>query len=161
MGRNRQETPEECTRNAQAMPLAWGGYIIRPSDPKFTDRRQAPNDCGIYAWYTRDCELMYVGRSKAISTRLVQHDKGTNFCGGRPTYYSYRLIPEHLVSGVENAHIRALNPRENMYAEGWSVAFGEELEAAIQRAWREVLPAQTASLEKKYTALAEQIAARL
>jgi hypothetical protein len=56
-----------------AMPLEWGGYIIRPSDEKHSSYAGFPNEPGIYAMYSRVGDLMYVGRSVAIATRLRQH----------------------------------------------------------------------------------------
>lgn len=160
MGRKRQETPEECTRNAQGMPLAWGGYIIRPADQKHEDIRLAPNTSGIYAWYARNGYLMYVGRSVNIAARLRQHRAGTCFTA-TPSLYSFRRVPEHLIAGVEGAHIRTLSPIENRAGESRSTPFQQEMEAAIDAAWCDALPVQIAWLNDAYTKLNEQIAAQL
>lgn len=159
MGRKRQETAEECTETAQGMPLAWGGYIIRPTDRKYGDIRQAPNTSGIYAWYAQNGYLMYVGRSVQIATRLRQHQM-TSFTA-RPSLFSFREVPERLIAAVEGAHIRVLAPIENRAGESRSTSFQKELEAAIEAEWRDVLPVQTEWLEAAYMKIAEQIAASL
>jgi hypothetical protein len=165
MGRKRRESAEVYTRSAQDMrradpPLIWGAYIIRPTDRKYEDIREAPNAPGIYAWYSRAGDLMYVGRSVAIASRLRQHQRRTAFWA-TPSLYSYRLVPPELVAGVEVAHIDALSPRENRSKDSASTPFQDALTAAIEAAWQDVLSAQQARLDAAYTKLAEQIAARL
>jgi hypothetical protein len=143
------------------LPLTWGGYIIRPTDAKYRDIREAPNECGIYGWYSGDGDLMYVGRSVAIATRLRQHRLGTHFMGGEPAYFSFKLVPERFVAGVEVAHIRTLEPPENTLMESRSVPFWDALVAAIDSIWADDLPRQRARLDARYTELAEQIARSL
>jgi hypothetical protein len=156
-----QESPGICTQSAHDVrPLDWGAYIIRPTDQKHEDIYAAPNVPGIYAWYSRAGDLMYVGRSVAIATRLRQHRQGTVF-DATPSLYSYRLIPFELMAGVEVAHIDTLSPPENRYRDSYSTPFQHDLEAAIEAIWRDVLPAQRERLHAGYMRLAEQIAARL
>lgn len=141
-------------------PLEWGAYIIRPSDQKYEDIRRAPNEPGIYAWYSRRGDLMYIGRSVAIATRLRQHQTGTCFTM-TPTLFSFRVVPRELMSGVEVAHIDTLAPPENRYRDSFSTPFQDELERAIDAAWRDVLADQKARVYAAYSAYIEQIAARL
>lgn len=140
--------------------MEWGAYIIRPTDRKYEDIREAQNEPGVYAWYSRRGDLMYIGRSVAIATRLHQHRTGTAFTM-TPSLFSFRVVPRELVAGVEVAHIDALDPPENRSRDSSSTPFQDELEAAIDAAWRDVLPAQKERVYAAYTAYLEQIAARL
>lgn len=144
----------------QPSPLEWGGWIIRPTDAKHEDIRSAPNTSGIYAWYAKNGYLMYVGRSVRIATRLRQHREGTCFTA-TPSLFSYREVPEHLIAGVEAAHINALNPIENRAGESRSTPFREAMEAALEAAWRDVLPVQREWLNAAYMRLAQEFAASL
>jgi hypothetical protein len=156
MGRKRRETAEECTRNAQEMPLAWGGYIIRPTDRRYADIREAPNTSGIYAWYAKNGYLMYVGRSVQIATRLRQHQM-TSFTA-RPSLFSFLEVPDRLIAAVEGAHIRVLAPIENRAGESRSTSFQKEMEAAIEAEWRDVLPVQTEWLDAAYSRIMAAVA---
>jgi hypothetical protein len=145
-----------------AMPLEWGGYIIRPSDEKHSSYAGFPNEPGIYAMYSRVGDLMYVGRSVAIATRLRQHAQGTYFFGGSPSMYSFKLVPEPLITAVEVAHIKALEPPENVLREsGGKISLIETMVPAIHQIWAYELPRQRARLDTYYRETAEQIAARL
>lgn len=145
----------------EPLPLEWGGYIIRPTDEKHQSFAGFPNAPGVYALYTSVGDLMYVGRSVAIATRLRQHD-GTAFWGGKPSLYSFRLVPLGFIAAVECAHIQALAPPENQFMEvGGHAAMRRPMISAIERIWREALPAQRERLDAAYTVIAEQIAARL
>lgn len=159
MVRKRHESPEECTRIAHD-PLDWGGWFIRPTDRKYENIREAPNTPGIYAWYARNGYLMYVGRSVNIATRLRQHREGTCFMA-TPSLFSFREVPDRLIAGVEAAHILALSPIENRAGETSRTPFHDAMMAAIDAAWRDVLPAQKTWLDAAYTKLMEEIAARL
>jgi hypothetical protein len=152
---------EYSPASAVIQPLEWGGYIIRPDDAKFKNVADAPNDPGIYGWYTADQDLVYIGRSTAIASRLRQHQRRTFFWGGDPVFFSFRTVPLTLIAGVECAHIRALGTMENSFMESKSVAFGADLETAIQQAWEKVFTEQRDRVSARYHALAEKIAARL
>src|SRR5213592_540796 len=97
---------------------------------------------GIYAWYTRNGYLMYVGRSANISNRLRQHQQGTCFTA-TPSLFSYRLVPERLIAGVEAAHLLALDPIENRAGEARRAPFHDAMMQAISSAWCEALSVQT------------------
>ena len=163
----RRGSPVDCTDIAldlhgiDVMPLVWGGYIIRPADTKYSNVYDAPNAPGIYGWYTSKGDLMYIGRSVAIQTRLRQHERQTVFWGGSPTYYSYKLVPECALLPVEVAHIKALQPVENQFLEAGYPSVQDQMIPAIKQVWGDELPRQKARLESQYRALAEQIASRL
>lgn len=144
-----------------ANPLTWGGYIIRPTDPKFTDIRQAPNVPGIYAMYTKDGDLMYVGRSVAISDRLWQHKRRSHFVDARPVFYSWREVPEFAIAGVEVAHIKALTPIENRFMEAGVHAIHDQMMEAISATWADCLPEMKRRIDENLTRDLEQIASRL
>ncbi len=144
-----------------AMPLTWAGYIIRPTDEKYADVADAPQESGIYGWYTSHGDLMYVGRSNSIRSRLRQHERGTIFLGGRPTFYSYKLVPDCAIVGVEVAHIKALAPRENSFMEAGCSLLNEQMIAAIEHVWKDAMPVQVARLDAQYSAIIQQIADRL
>jgi hypothetical protein len=161
MGRKRRETPEECTRNAQGLPLAWGGYIIRPTDQKYPSIRHIPDCSGIYGWYTRDGDLMYVGRSRRMRSRLRDHHMPS--FGG--SMLSYRLVPEQYLAGVEMAHIKTLEPYHNDAREAAGLPFWDAMCGAIDAAWQDVWPVMYERVYATERAIvrkvAEQIAARL
>lgn len=143
------------------MPLVWGGYIIRPDDEKFSSYRGFPNEPGIYGMYTKDQDLIYIGRSVAIASRLRQHARRTFFQGGDPSFYSYRLVPECAIMAVEVAHIKALGPRENQFMEVGGCLLREPMTPAVAHVWRDALPVQRARVDARYSEMMEQIAARL
>jgi hypothetical protein len=156
--RKRQESSEICTEIAQdALPLEWGGFIIRPTDRKYTSIHDIPNACGIYAWYSWDGDLLYVGRSRSMSSRLRGHHMPD--WGGR--LLSYRLVPERHLAGVEMAHIKTLGPYHNQALEASSLPFWGAMCSAIDQAWQDVLPAMQERVEARESAIVDQIAARL
>jgi hypothetical protein len=141
--------------------VPWPDWIIRPTDEKLTNIREAPNDAGIYGWYSGDGDLMYIGRSIAIATRLQQHRMSTMFFGGDPVFYSYRLVPYQLIGAVEVAHIDTLDPPENRYRDSYSAPFVPAMCAELRKLWEPVLPAQRARLDARSMEIAQQIASRL
>lgn len=129
------------------MPLAWGGYIIRPDDEKFSDVYSAPQDSGIYGWYSSTGDLVYIGKSVNIAERLIAHKRSTSFMWSRPCFYSYRTIPEQWILGAEAAHIDALWPLENHQAGRSHWAWRKQMAAAIEQIWAPVLPEQRARID--------------
>ena len=142
-------------------PLEWGAYIIRPEDRKHTNTREASNGPGIYAWYTADQDLIYVGQSVHIATRLFQHQTGTFFWLGVPSYFSFREVPLQYLDAVEAAHIRVLAPYENKSWGRGSCEFGAELSAAIQQAWADVRPAQHDRIDAISDRMSEELAEKI
>lgn len=161
MRRTKVSTIDAADRFGGAFPasasLDWGGYIIRPTDRKYPSIHGIPNSSGIYGWYSRDGDLLYIGRSVSMNSRLRDHHMP---CWGG-SMLSYREVPLEYLAGVEMAHIRTLAPYHNVAREGASLPFWKDFCAAIDAAWCEVLPAMQERVEARETAIAEQIAARL
>ena len=139
------------------MPLAWGGYIIRPTDRKYPSIRDIPRASGIYGWYSRDGDLLYVGRSRCMGSRLRDHHMPS--FGG--VMLSYRMVPEQYLDGVEMAHIKTLEPFHNEACEAADTPFWNAMCAAIDAAWRDVWPTMLERVRARETAIHEQIASRL
>jgi hypothetical protein len=137
-------------------PLEWGAYVIRPTDAKVRPQ-DVPNSCGIYAWHSREGDLLYIGRSVSMNSRLRRHHM--------PMYggftLSYRLVPSEYLAGVEMAHIKTLEPFHNAAQESDGLPFWGAMCAAIDAAWRGVWPEMRERVRARESAIAEQIAARL
>jgi hypothetical protein len=159
-GRGSDSIRSAMTRKKRAegpMPLDWAGWIIRPTDQKYPSIYDLPNTSGIYAWYSKEGDLLYIGRSVAMNSRLRQHHMGA--FGGR--MLSYREVPERYLAGVEMAHINTLAPFHNEAREASSLPFWDDMCAAIELAWLDVWPAMNARVAARESAINEQIAARL
>lgn len=154
---SRLRRSEAVALPVEPTPLEWGGWIIRPTDRKYQRSEEIPNSSGIYAWYSREGDLLYVGRSKAMNTRLWDHHMV--FWGG--VLLSYREVPEEYLNGVEMVHIKTLAPSQNVARQAAALPFWGAMSQAIDRAWQDVLPAMKERIAARDTALAEQIAARL
>jgi hypothetical protein len=159
MGRKRQGFAAIHTEIAQEvpLPLEWGGYIIRPTDEKFDSIYDLPNDGGVYAWYSREGDLLYVGRSIEMNSRLRRHHMP--LWGG--VLLSYRIVPDRYLAGVERAHIDALCPYHNVSRESANLPFWGSFCQAIRAAWEDVLPAMKERVRTREHEIAEQIAGRL
>jgi hypothetical protein len=144
------------------MPLDWGGYILRPTDPHYpwSRHRLAPHESGIYALHSCDGDLMYVGRSNDIGGRLLRHKTRSAFSID-PHYFSFRRVPRNLIAAIEVAHIKALCPHENEFEESAATFFTPQLRDAICAAWADVLPEINQRVHERYSQEMEQIAARL
>lgn len=141
----------------EVRPLEWGSYIIRPTDAKLPGISHVPNSSGIYAWYSRQGDLLYIGRSVSMNTRLRRHHM--TLWGG--VLLSYRLVPHHLLAGVEMAHIKTLGPYHNAAEQSDGLPFWDAMCAAIDSAWRDVWPEMSERVRARERAITEQIAARL
>jgi hypothetical protein len=160
MGSKRLESPMVCTESAldrrQRAPLDWGGYILRPTDPKVR-ALDVPNSSGIYAWHSRDGDLLYIGRSVSMNSRLRMH----HMPGFGGFALSYRLVPEEFLAGVEMAHVKTLEPFHNVAHEAAGLPFWDAMCGAIDAAWRDVWPEMRERVQARESAIIEQIAARL
>jgi hypothetical protein len=118
---------------------------------------EVPNSSGIYAWHSRDGDLLYIGRSVSMNSRLRRHHMP---CWGG-AMLSYRLVPGEYLAGVEMAHIKTLEPFHNAAQESDGLPFWGAMCAAIDAAWRGVWPEMRERVRARESAIAEQIAARL
>lgn len=137
-------------------PLDWGGYILRPTDAKVRPQ-DVPNSSGIYGWHSREGDLLYIGRSVTMNSRLRRHHMPV--WGGFSL--SYRLVPAEYLAGVEMAHIKTLEPFHNAAQESDGLPFWDAMCGAIDAAWRDVWPPMRERVRARESAIAEQIAARL
>lgn len=145
------------SEDEQPSPLTWGGFIIRPTDPKFAEFRHVPNVSGVYAWYSRDGDLLYIGRSTSMNSRLRGHHMP--MLGG--VSFSFRPVPYRHLNGVEMAHIDTLRPFQNAGYEAEHLDFWDDFCAAIDSAWRDVLPEQEARVAARNREDAARMAATL
>ncbi|HEV8441560.1 MAG TPA: GIY-YIG nuclease family protein [Methylomirabilota bacterium] len=67
------------------------GFLYNPASV----RRNAPAAAGIYGIFTRR-EWIYIGESKDIQARLLQHLNGDNPCisGSEAASFNFELVPE-------------------------------------------------------------------
>jgi hypothetical protein len=138
-------------------PLEWGAYIIRPTDKKYPRIYDVPNQSGVYAWYSREGDLLYIGRSLSMNSRLRSH----HMPGFGGAMLSYRLVPEKYLAGVEMAHVKTLEPFHNSARESADLPFWGAMCAAIDGAWRDIWPEMYERVRARESAINEQIAARL
>lgn len=108
-------TDEILTIDDIAVPDEWKNLLILPNAELLQDRKQIDNCPGIYAVYGADRQLAYIGKSKAVATRLRDHWLQTFFFNTVPTYFTFREIEDPILQrDMEVAHIHALRPPENM-----------------------------------------------
>jgi|GEM_PF-4003765 len=138
-------------------PLEWADYLIRPTDQKYPTTQGIPNASGVYAWYSRDGDLLYIGRSLTLNTRLRKHHMP--MFGG--VLLSYRPVPDEYLAGVEMAHVKTLEPFHNEAREACGLPFWDDLCRAIDAAWADVLPGMRARVIAHDRETNEQIAAGL
>jgi excinuclease UvrABC nuclease subunit len=76
--------------------------------------RNAPSASGVYALHTAQ-KWVYVGESRDIAARLLDHLNGDNPCiiASSPTHFSYELCPEWERVRRQNALILELQPACN------------------------------------------------
>lgn len=142
-------------------PEVWGEYIIRPTDERLASIGDAPNSPGIYAYYSQDGDLMYIGRSTSIINRLKQHRDETWFSSGRPACYSFRLVPMDVLPGVEMAHVKTLAPFENRSAEARSLPYWDAFCAEIAKCWGDAADDHRERVAARSIKLSEQMAERM
>lgn len=89
----------------------WSRYVLAPSDPYYESWRHIYGvPCGIYALWSEDSGLLYIGLSTNIKSRIRAHEKR----GVIPFQsVSYVEVPDIALQAVETAHIFALSPPYN------------------------------------------------
>lgn len=119
-----------------AIPKCWQNLLILPTDQRFSDIQDLPTDPGLYAMYTQDGRLMYVGKSNNIHHRLRQHERRSFWFNDWPAFYSCRPIEDHvMLHRVEVAHIYALTPSENRRYEPTYWRQHKKMAGLLQKLW--------------------------
>ena len=84
-----------------------------PSVP-LLDRDQLPNAPGIYFALSGTNELYYIGRSRNMRVRWLQHHRYSELCQVSDIRLAFAVVEEqHMLGNLERALIRRLNPPIN------------------------------------------------
>ena len=110
----------------------WRDYILKPTAPLFKKIETDVPGGGVYALFSKDDDLLYIGRTVSFNSRLNSH-----FWANKIPYkfFSTLDMPGELITDMEFAHIHALRPPHNGLFGHWVHPERACMIAAVREAW--------------------------
>lgn len=116
----------------------WMSMVLDPSCSVYAaeDTPQEASAPGIYMLFGPADELLYVGKSNDINTRICSHYRLRRSRGGIPfAQFAFLPLPAYAVRDIEVAHIYALEPPHNKLFERISWQQHDAMIQHIQTVW--------------------------
>lgn len=115
-----------------AEQAAWRDYILKPNAPLFTRKERKPRGGGLYALFSKDDDLLYIGKTLSFNQRLNAHTWANKIAY---QFFSVLDMPPELITDMEFAHIHALRPPINGLFAHWVHPERPGMIAAVREAW--------------------------
>jgi predicted GIY-YIG superfamily endonuclease len=129
--RHQQATRRPTPKWEHLEPLAWGGFLLRPSARRRPRDEEAPPSPAVYSLLAEDGRPLYIGQSSDLALRMMAHRHSVpDFTG-----YLFVPVPEHMLWAVETAHIHALEPETNKRYDPPKWAAHADMVQALRQIW--------------------------